>query len=198
MHDLELLFKALRIPSDTDLEGYLRSLCPDNPSRLALLKQKLSLLNDLRGDVARLDDDELRREIQAKLSSIELTDDAAKESSPEAGTRTLAYANDYHPARETDNSTSTGTGSVTIAGRYVLEQKIGEGGMGEVWNAKQIEPVKRRVALKLIKKGMDSQAVLNRFEQERQALALMDHPNIARVLDAGVTDRGQPFSSWNW
>ena len=65
--------------------------------------------------------------------------------------------------------------------------------MGEVWNAKQIEPVKRRVALKLIKKGMDSRAVLSRFEQERQALAMMDHPNIARVLDGGVTESGQPF-----
>ena len=59
--------------------------------------------------------------------------------------------------------------------------------MGEVWVAKQTEPVKRRVALKLIKTGMDSNAVLARFDQERQALALMDHPNIARVLDGGMT-----------
>ena len=74
-----------------------------------------------------------------------------------------------------------------IAGRYTLQQKIGEGGMGEVWVAKQTEPVKRKVALKLIKTGMDSKAVLQRFEQERQALAMMDHPNIARVLDGGLT-----------
>ena len=80
-----------------------------------------------------------------------------------------------------------------IAGRYTLVEKIGEGGMGEVWVAKQTEPVKRRVALKLIKAGMDSKAVLARFEQERQALALMDHPNIAKVLDAGTTDGGRPF-----
>ena len=65
--------------------------------------------------------------------------------------------------------------------------------MGEVWVAKQSEPVKRRVALKLIKPGMDSRAVLQRFEQERQALAMMDHPNIAKVLDAGMTPNGQPF-----
>jgi WD40 repeat protein len=65
--------------------------------------------------------------------------------------------------------------------------------MGEVWVAKQTEPVKRKVALKLIKTGMDSKAVLQRFEQERQALALMDHPNIARVLDGGLTPTGQPF-----
>ncbi|MGO9816175.1 MAG: serine/threonine-protein kinase [Isosphaeraceae bacterium] len=80
-----------------------------------------------------------------------------------------------------------------IAGRYALQEKIGEGVMGEVWVAQQTEPVKRRVALKLIKPGMDSRAVLQRFEQERQALALMDHPNIARVYDAGMTATGQPF-----
>jgi serine/threonine protein kinase len=84
------------------------------------------------------------------------------------------------------------TGAV-IAGRYTLVEKLGEGGMGEVWVAKQTEPVKRKVALKLIKAGMDSKAVLQRFEQERQALALMDHPNIARVLDGGLTPTGQPF-----
>ncbi len=82
---------------------------------------------------------------------------------------------------------------VVIAGRYTLLQKVGEGGMGEVWVAKQAEPVKRKVALKLIKTGMDSKAVLMRFEQERQALALMDHPSIARVLDGGMTPTGQPF-----
>ncbi len=81
---------------------------------------------------------------------------------------------------------------LAIACRYVLQQKIGEGGMGEVWVAKQTEPVKRKVALKLIKTGMDSKAVLTRFEQERQALAMMDHPNIARVLDGGLTPTGQP------
>ena len=80
-----------------------------------------------------------------------------------------------------------------IAGRYTLEQKIGEGGMGEVWVAKQTEPVKRRVALKLIKAGMDSKAVLQRFEAERQALALMDHPHIAKVLDGGLTQDRHPF-----
>jgi serine/threonine protein kinase/tetratricopeptide (TPR) repeat protein len=81
---------------------------------------------------------------------------------------------------------SPGPGTV-IAGRYTLVERIGEGGMGEVWVAKQSEPVKRKVALKLIKPGMDSRAVVARFEQERQALALMDHPNIARVLDGGET-----------
>ena len=80
-----------------------------------------------------------------------------------------------------------------IAGRYKLLEQIGEGGMGTVWVAEQTEPVKRRVALKLIKPGMDSRAVLARFEAERQALALMDHPNIAKVFDGGTTEHGRPY-----
>ena len=80
-----------------------------------------------------------------------------------------------------------------IADRYKIRQEIGEGGMGTVYLAEQLRPVRRQVALKLIKPGMDSRNVLARFESERQALALMDHPNIARVLDAGTTVDGRPF-----
>ncbi len=80
-----------------------------------------------------------------------------------------------------------------IAGRYKLLEEIGDGGMGTVWMAEQREPVKRLVAVKLIKAGMDSKAVLARFEAERQALALMDHPNIAKVFDAGTDDHGRPY-----
>lgn len=80
-----------------------------------------------------------------------------------------------------------------IAGRYTLIERIGEGGMGEVWVARQTEPVKRKVAIKLIKAGMDSRLVLQRFEQERQALAMMDHQNIAKVLDGGLTQDRHPF-----
>ena len=81
----------------------------------------------------------------------------------------------------------------TMVGRYKLLEQIGEGGFGTVWAAEQREPVKRRVALKIIKLGMDTRQVIARFEVERQALAMMDHPNIARVLDAGVTESGRPF-----
>src|SRR5437867_1565917 len=77
--------------------------------------------------------------------------------------------------------------------RYKLLQKIGEGGMGVVYMAEQEEPIRRRVALKIIKLGMDTRQVIARFEAERQALALMDHPNIAKALDAGATDAGRPF-----
>ena len=78
-------------------------------------------------------------------------------------------------------------------GPYKLLQKIGEGGFGVVYMAEQIQPVRRKVALKIIKPGMDTKEVIARFEAERQALALMDHPNIAKVFDAGATDTGRPY-----
>src|SRR6267378_2530124 len=78
-------------------------------------------------------------------------------------------------------------------GRYKLLQQIGEGGCGAVYMAEQTEPVKRRVALKIIKLGMDTKQVIARFEAERQALAMMDHPNIAKVLEAAATDTGRPY-----
>src|SRR2546428_596102 len=84
-------------------------------------------------------------------------------------------------------------GPGTMIGRYKLLEKVGEGGFGTVYVAEQREPVKRRVALKIIKLGMDTKQVIARFEAERQALALMDHPNIAKVLEAGATDTGRPY-----
>ena len=84
-------------------------------------------------------------------------------------------------------------GPGTVIGRYKLLQQIGEGGMGVVYMAEQEEPVRRRVALKIIKLGMDTKSVIARFEAERQALAMMDHPNIAKVLDGGATDAGRPY-----
>jgi WD40 repeat protein/serine/threonine protein kinase len=81
----------------------------------------------------------------------------------------------------------------TVIGPYKLIEQIGEGGMGSVWMAQQTRPVKRLVAVKLIRAGMDSQQVIARFEAERQALALMDHPNIATVLDGGTTAEGRPY-----
>jgi len=83
-------------------------------------------------------------------------------------------------------------------GRYKLLEKIGEGGCGVVYMAEQEEPIRRRVAFKVIKLGMDTKQVIARFESERQALALMDHPNIAKVLDAERPTRADPTLSWNW
>src|SRR5262249_3304339 len=84
-------------------------------------------------------------------------------------------------------------GPGTVIGPYKLLEAIGEGGMGTVYVAEQTLPVRRRVALKLIKPGMDTRQVVARFEAERQALALMDHPNIAKVLDGGTTPSGRPY-----
>jgi len=93
--------------------------------------------------------------------------------------------------RDPDFPFTEGCGS--HIGHYKILQKIGEGGCGVVYMADQEEPVRRRVALKIIKLGMDTKSVIARFEAERQALALMDHPNIARVLDAGATETGRPY-----
>jgi len=84
-------------------------------------------------------------------------------------------------------------GPGTVIGRYKLLEKIGEGGMAVVYMAGQTEPIRRKVALKIIKLGMDTKSVIARFEAERQALAMMDHPNIAKVLDAGATETGRPY-----
>ena len=84
-------------------------------------------------------------------------------------------------------------GPGTVIGPYKLLEQIGEGGMGVVYMAEQTQPVRRKVALKIIKPGMDTQQVIARFEAERQALAMMDHPNIAKVLDAGATESGRPY-----
>jgi eukaryotic-like serine/threonine-protein kinase len=96
-------------------------------------------------------------------------------------------------APDTDEAGPPLATSGLFAGRFKLRQRLGAGGMGEVWVADQTEPVQRRVALKVVRPGLDSASMLARFDQERQALALMDHPNVARVLDAGIDDAGRPY-----
>src|SRR5437899_12061015 len=81
----------------------------------------------------------------------------------------------------------------TVIGPYKLLEQIGEGGFGLVFMAEQQHPIRRKVALKILKPGMDTRQVIARFEAERQALALMDHPNIAKVLEGGETTRGRPY-----
>src|SRR5215472_156169 len=97
------------------------------------------------------------------------------------------------PIQDAAEATSSPEVPGAVIGPYKLLEQLGEGGMGTVWMAQQTEPVRRTVAVKLLKPGMDSKQVLARFEAERQALALMDHPNIARVLDAGAGSDGRPF-----
>ena len=100
-------------------------------------------------------------------------------------------ADDDDVGKPPDGDFTEGVG--TRIGRYRLIECLGEGGHGVVYLAEQLEPVRRRVALKIIRVGMDTESIIARFEMERQALALMDHPNIARVLDAGATASGRPF-----
>jgi hypothetical protein len=98
-----------------------------------------------------------------------------------------------HPEGETNVILPVTEKPGDCIGRYKLREQIGEGGGGVVYVAEQEEPVRRRVALKVIKLGMDTRSVVARFEAERQALAMMEHPNIARVLDAGATESGRPY-----
>src|SRR5689334_18497263 len=124
-------------------------------------------------------DANLRGQIEALLAEHEQLG-SYLEAPVAAGQRTL----DEAPATERPG---------TVIGPYKLLQQIGEGGMGTVFMAEQAKPVQRKVALKVIKPGMDSRQVIARFEAERQALALMDHVNIARVFDGGTTENGRPY-----
>lgn len=129
-------------------------------------------------------DADLRRAVDALLKGH-----ARGNGTADQAAATIAPAADAAASTNTDLEKA---GSI-IAGRFKLLQQIGEGGMGAVWMADQLAPIKRRVALKVIKPGMNSSQVIARFDAERQALALMDHPNIARVLDAGSSECGRPF-----
>ncbi|HET7720571.1 MAG TPA: serine/threonine-protein kinase, partial [Acidimicrobiales bacterium] len=125
-------------------------------------------------------DDDLRARVESLVAAHVELGSVVRPDGPEPGpTLDLPAA----PARPGD----------VLAGRYKLLEEVGEGGMGAVWMAEQREPVKRLVAVKLIKAGMDTRQVLARFAAERQALALMDHPHIAKVLDGGTTAEGRPF-----
>ena len=129
-------------------------------------------------------DAELRRRVEALLRVHEEVGDFLEKP---------AVADPSGVARAGAPQASLEEAAGTMIGRYKLLQKIGEGGCGIVYMAEQEEPVRRRVALKVIRLGMDTREVIARFEAERQALALMDHPNIARVLDAGATAAGRPY-----
>jgi eukaryotic-like serine/threonine-protein kinase len=104
-----------------------------------------------------------------------------------------AYGPHTKPDSKPDRLRSFYQPGAIIADKFLLIEPIGEGGMGTVWYAEQTAPIKRKVALKLIKPGLDSHSVLARFDAERQALAMMEHPNIARVFDGGITEQGHPF-----
>jgi serine/threonine protein kinase/Tfp pilus assembly protein PilF len=151
-----------------DVEVFTEAIQLPNEERLAFLDRVCS------------DDEDLRRRIEALLKSNERAG-SFLEAPPTAS------------IAEGRIKVTAGEKPGDRVGRYKLLQQIGEGGCGIVFVAEQEEPVRRRVALKVVKPGMDTKSVIARFEAERQALALMDHPNIARVFDAGATESGRPY-----
>jgi len=130
------------------------------------------------------DDRELRAEVESLIASYE-----------EAGSHFLdaAAPEVLQITAFNDATTADGTQATTSIGNYRLVRQIGRGGMGQVWLAEQTAPVRRRVALKLIQGGIYDESLLKRFQAERQSLAIMDHPSIAKVFDAGATADGQPY-----
>src|SRR5271170_2659906 len=151
-----------------------------------LLHQALQLSPEQRGpflDEACLSDVSLRAELESLLGAEENVRTSFMQSPPLAGEITPA---------EIESARGLESGQL-FAQRFLLVHRLGEGGMGQVWLAEQISPVRRQVALKLIKAGMYDEAMAQRFQSERQSLAIMDHPAIAKVFDAGATQQGQPY-----
>ncbi len=171
-----------RAGSEPRIEDFLPQA--DQPQRAALFRELLALELELRRDRGeRLDPREYRTRFPGHTAAIEAVfglEPAA--SSDAAATSTVVPA--QPPLTDV---------TASHIGPYKRLRKIGEGGMGVVYLAEQETPIRRQVALKIIKPGMDSDQVIARFEAERQALALMDHPGIAKVLDAGTTDTGRHY-----
>jgi serine/threonine protein kinase/tetratricopeptide (TPR) repeat protein len=167
MNEREIFIAALEKDSPEDRRHFLDLACQD----AAALRRRVEELLEVHARAGSY----LNRPLAAPL----LTGDYAQagEGPPEAG----------------EPKAGSGEGAGDAIGPYTLLEQVGEGGMGTVWMAQQTDPVRRAVALKVIKPGMGSGQVIARFEAERQALALMDHPNIARVLDAGTSGSGRPF-----
>ncbi len=159
-------------PSErSEEELFERLLCLDSPDDRRALLDEISR-----------DNPTLRRRAEELL-----------ECHDEAGDRNFLNGAPPPPAAGSASDPLSPEGPGTMIGRYRLLEKIGEGGFGVVYGAEQREPMVRPVALKIIKLGMDTREVIARFEAERQALALMDHPNIAKVFDAGATQSGRPY-----
>jgi serine/threonine protein kinase len=161
-----LFFTALHVTDAEQRSLFLDQACLDNPALRAVVEEMLA------------SQDDAERMIERGMTAIALNADDLREWPPEEGALNAASP-DERIGKRID--------------RYTILESLGEGGCGSVYLAEQGEPVKRLVALKVIKLGMDTRSVIARFDAERQALAMMDHPNIARVLDAGATDTGRPY-----
>ena len=181
---LKSLFQAaLDVANPAAQAAYLAEACPDDPNLrdrvVALLKAHAEAGAFLTSEAG---------PIEREFADFVMGETAVLPAGAHLGGNEPAAQREVQPTIEIPSLVGT-----TIAGRYKVRQEIGEGGMGTVYMAEQVQPVKRMVALKLIRAGMNSRSVLARFESERQALALMSHPHIARVLDAGTTVDGHPF-----
>jgi serine/threonine protein kinase/WD40 repeat protein len=167
-HEVTIFEQALALSSSQEREAYLREACGGDAAMLERL-QGLLRAHDLAGQF-----------LEHRSPAAEPGVDHMSENGPAASMSSHELGNPELVAP-------------SKIGRYKILQQIGEGGCGIVYMAEQQEPVRRRVALKIIKPGMDTRQVVARFEAERQALALMDHPSIAKILDGGVTETGRPF-----
>src|SRR5262245_8450183 len=161
----DLIADARRQGSPSDLERFLLTECGDD---IALRDELLHLL------------------------AQPATDTANYESGVRSGKTTAGCEVNVDPSLVAPLPEDVSIGEV-LADKYRIRERIGEGGMGTVFAAEQLGPVERRVAVKVIKPGMDSKSIIIRFAQERQALALMEHPNIAQIHDGGSTRLGRPF-----
>src|SRR6266568_3548299 len=167
----EPLFEAARKLSDpVQRKAFLDAACAKNSE----LRRRLEVLL-----AAEPDADKFFEECGAALNAPAQTAESRPEEMDKSSTVRVMLPQEEQPGARISH--------------YKLREKLGEGGCGVVYVAEQEEPVRRRVALKVIKLGMDTRQVVSRFEAERQALAIMDHPNIAKVLDAGTTENGRPY-----
>ena len=165
-----MLFEAARKLTDPVLrKAFLDAVCADN----ADLRRRLEVLLSAKPDADKFFE-ESGAALNASAEAVE-----SRTETEQGGTVRVPLPPEEQPGAR--------------IGRYKLREKIGEGGCGVVYVADQEEPVRRRVALKVIKPGMDTRQVVVRFEAERQALAMMDHSNIAKVLDAGTAENGRPY-----
>ena len=166
MKDLDTIYFAARELPPEDRPAYLTKSCEGDPELRARVEQMLAVADE---------------------AEAFITDSPDAELEDRSAVREAIKTTLLEPADTPDQAIGQ------KIGRYKILERLGEGGYGVVYVAEQTEPVRRRVALKVIKLGMDTKQVVARFEAERQALAMMDHPNIAKVLDAGTTDVGRPY-----